>query len=37
MWQLLVPKDWHQRVLHAVHGSVGAGHYGVAKTLNKLR
>ena len=36
MWQLLVPKDWHQRVLHAVHGSVGAGHYGVAKTLNKL-
>ena len=37
VWQLLVPKDWHQRVLHAVHGSVGAGHYGVAKTLNKLR
>ena len=23
-------------MLHAVHGSVGAGHYGVAKTLNNL-
>jgi len=34
---LLVPKDRHQQVLRAVHGSgVGAGHYGVAKTLNKL-
>lgn len=37
MWQLLVPKNWRQRVLRAVHGSVGAGHFGVANTLNKLR
>ena len=32
-----MPKDWYQRVLHVVHGSVGAGHYEVAKSLNKLR
>lgn len=37
MWQLLVPKDLRQCVLQAVHGSVGAGLFGVAKTLNRLR
>ena len=43
--QLLVPKDWDQLVpvlcqrtgATCVHSSVGAGHYGVAKTLKKLR
>lgn len=37
VWQLLVPKDWRQRVLKAVHGAVGAGHFGITKTLNRLR
>ena len=37
VWQLLVPKDRRQQVLQAVHGSVGAGHFGVSKTLNRLR
>jgi len=37
VWQFLVPEDWHKRVLRSVHSSEGAGHYRVAKTLNKLR
>lgn len=37
VWQLLVPKDRRQQVLQAVHGSMGAGHFGVSKTLNRLR
>ncbi|KAF7654556.1 hypothetical protein LDENG_00068320 [Lucifuga dentata] len=32
VWQLLVPKVLRQWVLQAVHGSVGAGHFGVTKT-----
>lgn len=37
LWQLLVPEDWCQCVLWAVHGSVWAGHCEEAKTLNKLQ
>lgn len=36
LWQLLLPKDLRQCVLQAFHGSVGAGLFGVAKTLNRL-
>lgn len=35
--QLLVPKQLRAKVLQMVHGSVGAGHFGVAKTLQRLR
>lgn len=35
--QLLVPRELRQQVLQTVHGSVGAGHYGIAKTLRRLR
>uniref|UniRef100_A0A669BLT9 Gypsy retrotransposon integrase-like protein 1 n=1 Tax=Oreochromis niloticus TaxID=8128 RepID=A0A669BLT9_ORENI len=35
--QLLVPRSLRSQVLELVHGSVGAGHYGNAKTLRRLR
>ncbi|CAI5661243.1 unnamed protein product [Oreochromis niloticus] len=35
--QLLVPRSLRWQVLEHVHGSVGAGHYGNAKTLRRLR
>ncbi|CAI5637006.1 unnamed protein product [Oreochromis niloticus] len=35
--QLLVPRTLRSQVLELVHGSVGAGHYGNAKTLRRLR
>ncbi|KAM6968624.1 retrovirus-related Pol polyprotein from transposon 412 [Tautogolabrus adspersus] len=35
--QLLVPRSLRTQVLQIVHGSVGAGHYGNAKTLQRLR
>uniref|UniRef100_A0AAZ1X8S4 Gypsy retrotransposon integrase-like protein 1 n=1 Tax=Oreochromis aureus TaxID=47969 RepID=A0AAZ1X8S4_OREAU len=35
--QLLVPRLLRSQVLELVHGSVGAGHYGNAKTLRRLR
>ena len=35
--QLLVPRALRPQVLQVVHGSVGAGHYGNTKTLNRLR
>ena len=37
VFQLLVPRQLRPRVLQLVHGSVGAGHFGVAKTLHRLR
>lgn len=37
MWQLLVPHDLRNRVLQAVHGPPGVGHFGVTKTLRQLR
>ncbi|KAI3363836.1 hypothetical protein L3Q82_001438 [Scortum barcoo] len=35
--QLLVPRRLRPRVLQLVHGSVGAGHFGITKTLQRLR
>lgn len=35
--QLLVPRKLRAQVLQVVHGSVGAGHFGNAKTLHRLR
>lgn len=35
--QLLVPKSLRPQVLQVVHGSVGTGHFGNAKTLHRLR
>ncbi|CAI5669130.1 unnamed protein product [Oreochromis niloticus] len=35
--QLLVPRTLRSQVLELVHGSVGASHYGNAKTLRSLR
>lgn len=35
--QLLVPRSLRSQVLELVHGSVGASHYGNAKTLRRLR
>ncbi|KAL7841611.1 hypothetical protein SRHO_G00253020 [Serrasalmus rhombeus] len=37
VWQLLVPRSLRRRVLQAVHGPVGVGHFGVNKTLRQLR
>ncbi|KAI4905005.1 hypothetical protein NFI96_003630 [Prochilodus magdalenae] len=35
--QLLVPQALREAVLRVVHGQVGVGHFGVAKTLRRLR
>ncbi|KAI4877894.1 hypothetical protein NFI96_002308 [Prochilodus magdalenae] len=37
VWQLLVPHCLRDRVLRAVHGPLGVGHFGVNKTLRQLR
>lgn len=37
IFQLLGPGHLRGQVLKLVHGSVGAGHFGVTKTLNRLR
>ncbi|XP_056900058.1 uncharacterized protein LOC130531902 [Takifugu flavidus] len=37
IFQLLVSRQLRPRVLQLVHGSVGAGHFGVTKTLHRLR
>ncbi|XP_030595635.1 uncharacterized protein K02A2.6-like, partial [Archocentrus centrarchus] len=36
-WQVVVPKSLRPAVLEACHGSRGAGHFGVSKTLRRLR
>ncbi|CAI5693182.1 unnamed protein product [Oreochromis niloticus] len=36
-WQLVVPRALQEMVLHAVHGAPGSGHFGVTKTLRRLR
>ena len=36
-WQVVVPKDLRNKVLEAHHGSPGVGHFGVTKTLRRLR
>ncbi|KAK7899004.1 hypothetical protein WMY93_019857 [Mugilogobius chulae] len=35
--QLLVPRTLQPQVLKCVHGSVGSGHFGISKTLHRLR
>uniref|UniRef100_A0A669C557 Gypsy retrotransposon integrase-like protein 1 n=1 Tax=Oreochromis niloticus TaxID=8128 RepID=A0A669C557_ORENI len=37
VFQLLVPQQLRSRVLQLVHGVAGAGHFGVTKTLRRLR
>lgn len=36
-WQVIVPKMLKEAVLTACHGSTGSGHFGVSKTLRRLR
>lgn len=36
-WQVVVPKALRESVLKACHGTAGAGHFGVSKTLRRLR
>jgi len=34
---VVVPRSLHEEVLQVVHGAVGSGHFGVTKTLRRLR
>ncbi|KAJ8006814.1 hypothetical protein DPEC_G00111130 [Dallia pectoralis] len=36
-WQVVVPKELQGEVLQQLHGGVGAGHFGVSKTLKRVR
>lgn len=36
-WQVVVPRSLRESVLKASHGTTGAGHFGVTKTLRRLR
>ena len=36
-WQVVVPRALRESVLKASHGTTGAGHFGVSKTLRRLR
>ncbi|XP_023193030.1 UPF0524 protein C3orf70 homolog isoform X1 [Xiphophorus maculatus] len=36
-WQIVVPKGLKDVVLQAMHGASGSGHFGVTKTLRRLR
>ncbi|XP_058879681.1 uncharacterized protein LOC131737088 [Acipenser ruthenus] len=36
-WQLVVPEALKSEILRAVHGTPGVGHFGVNKTLQRLR
>ena len=36
-WQVVVPHSLREEVLQAVHGAVGSGHFGVTKTLRRIR
>ncbi|KAK7884629.1 hypothetical protein WMY93_027752 [Mugilogobius chulae] len=36
-WQIVVPKTLRDTVLKTCHGTTGAGHFGVSKTLRRLR
>ncbi|XP_029574004.1 uncharacterized protein LOC115165110 [Salmo trutta] len=36
-WQVVVPKRLQGSVLQQLHGGVGAGHFGVSKTLKRVR
>ncbi|KAI3374420.1 hypothetical protein L3Q82_006249 [Scortum barcoo] len=36
-WQIVVPRALRETVLKASHGTAGAGHFGVSKTLRRLQ
>ena len=36
-WQVVVPRTLRETVLRSVHGTPGSGHFGVSKTLRRLR
>jgi len=36
-WQVVVPKGLQEAVLKAMHRTAGSGHFGVTKTLRRLR
>lgn len=36
-WQVVVPRTLREAVLKTCHGTPGAGHFGVSKTLRRLR
>ena len=36
-WQVVVPRGLQEAVLEAMHGAGGSGHFGVNKTLRRLR
>ncbi|XP_062421526.1 uncharacterized protein clasp1b [Pungitius pungitius] len=36
-WQTVVPRGMQGAVLKAMHGSAGSGHFGVTKTLRRVR
>lgn len=36
-WQVVVPGGLREGVLKAMHGAAGSGHFGVRKTLHRLR
>ncbi|KAJ0050423.1 hypothetical protein NL108_003631 [Boleophthalmus pectinirostris] len=36
-WQIVVPRALRDSVLRTCHGTTGAGHFGVSKTLRRLR
>ena len=36
-WQVVVPRGLQEAVLKAMHGAGGSGHFGVTKTLRRLR
>ncbi|XP_061093063.1 uncharacterized protein LOC133125281 [Conger conger] len=37
LWQVVVPRALRETVLQSVHGAPGSGHFGVSKTLRRLR
>ena len=37
LWQVVVPKTLRETALQSVHGTPGSGHFGVNKTLSRLR
>ena len=36
-WQVVVPGALKETVLRAIHGAPGSGHFGISKTLRRLR
>ncbi|KAL1272916.1 hypothetical protein QQF64_028778 [Cirrhinus molitorella] len=36
-WQVVVPRSLREGVIRSAHGTVGSGHFGVSKTLKRVR